>query len=104
MLENAACQAGLHALPLDHHDVRGTLRTLALRLLESEVSLSEGILAAKGLLNISQLMTTELREWSVILRDNGYQAATLSSMSNQQLLSWAMVRFGKNHTQLHKYE
>ena len=96
MLENAACQEIITVKPSSDYVMRNTLRTLTLRLLQSEVCQSQSVVVAEDLLRASQLVTTELLDWTVVLRSTGYNATSVQSeASHQRLLSWAMARFGE---------
>jgi hypothetical protein len=93
MFEIAACQESIHGTPSDYLHVQQTLRTLAPRLLGREVYQSKGVLAAESLLQVSELLETELKEWNKVFR--GFSGLyTQNNMLSQRPLSWIMARFG----------
>jgi hypothetical protein len=93
MLETAACQETIHDTSTSYLNVRLTLRTLALRLLGHEVCQSKATIAAENLLQVSELLSTELQEWNVVFQ--GFSSLyTQNNMLSQRLLSWIIARFG----------
>ncbi|KAE9379182.1 hypothetical protein N431DRAFT_540827 [Stipitochalara longipes BDJ] len=96
MLETAACQETTSGLPSRFAIVRRDLRTLALRLLEPDISQSSATATAETLLITSQLLTTELCDWKENFRSlsMGYGAKYLrAKISSQRTLCWAVARF-----------
>jgi hypothetical protein len=94
MLESAVCQESMHATQSTYLVIRRMLRTLALSHLESEICQSNAVLAAENLLGLSQLLTTELQEWNMVLPSLS-NPSPHNNILSQRLLSWIMARFGE---------